>query len=58
MTGLGQSIYDKAYAEACTKTTVNLLLSLVKDGLLNLSEAAKRANMSEEQFSELLKENN
>ena len=52
MTGLGQSIYDKAYDKAVLET----LISLVQQGLLKLEDAAKQVNMSEEEFSELLKE--
>lgn len=50
MTGLGDSIYQKGIQQGLN----DALVSLVKDGLLQLSEAARRSNMSEEAFSALL----
>ena len=35
--------------------TVNVLISLVKDGILSIADAAKRANMSEENFIQYIK---
>ena len=35
--------------------TVNVLISLVKDGILSISDAAKRADMSEERFRGYIK---
>ncbi len=32
------------------KTTIDIFVSLVKDGILTVAEAAKRANLSEEEF--------
>ena len=50
MSGLGQSIYDNAQLE--------MLLNLVKKGLLQIAEAAKEMNVSVEDFSKLLSEQN
>lgn len=52
MTGLGESIAIKNYNQGA----VNTLINLVKDGLLELKEAAKRAQMTETEFSQLLNE--
>ena len=35
--------------------TINVLISLVNDGILSVSDAAKRANMSEESFRNICK---
>lgn len=40
--------------EATKEATLNTLASLVKDNLLTISEAAKRAEVSEAEFKELL----
>lgn len=60
MCGLGESIYERGVEEGIEQGieqgSLNTLVSLVKDGLLKLSDAAVRANMSEVAFSELLKE--
>lgn len=42
--GIAQKYYDKGKIE--------LLLSMIKDKLLSLAEAAKRMNMSEEAFKQ------
>lgn len=44
--------YDEArtISEAKEDAVLALLISLVKDGLLSLAEAAKRSNMSETEF--------
>lgn len=47
MTGLGESLLLKGRQEG----TLLTLLSLVDDKVLTLSEAAKRAGMSEEEFA-------
>lgn len=47
MGGLGESIYMQG--------TLDTLVSLVKAGLLKLSDAAQSANMSEADFSQLMK---
>ena len=52
MTGLGEAIAIKNYNQGA----VNTLINLVKDGLLDLNEAAKRAQMTETEFSQLLNE--
>ena len=60
MTGLGDSIYQKGVEMGRVKE----LISLVKDNVLQIAEAAKRLGMSEAEFSKLLnkkqapKENN
>ena len=41
-------------AEGRAEERVSVLLELVKDGLLDLAEAAKRANKTEEEFEKLL----
>ena len=46
MGGLGESIYMQG--------TLDTLVSLVKDGLLNISDAAQTANMSEAEFIQLM----
>ena len=46
---------DKLEAEGEAKGILKTLVSLVKDGILTLSEAAKRAGMSVEEFSERAK---
>ena len=51
MCGLGESIYEQGIEQG----SLNTLVSLVKDGLLNLSDASRKANMSETDFSQLLK---
>ena len=56
MTGLGESIAIKNYKMGQTQGAVNTLINLVKDGLLDLNEAAKRAQMTETEFSQLLNE--
>jgi len=64
MTGLGETIHQKAYQSGfqignqmgIQTGILNTLVSLVKDGLIKVSDAAKKADMSEEAFSELLKE--
>lgn len=56
MTGLGESIAIKNYKMGKTQGAVNTLINLVKDGLLDLNEAAKRAQMTETEFSQLLNE--
>ena len=41
--------------EGIKEGTVNVLISLVKDGVLSIADAAKRANMSEESFIQYIK---
>ena len=41
--------------EGIKEGTVNVLISLVKDGILSIADAAKRANMSEESFIQYIK---
>ena len=41
--------------EGIKEGTVQVLISLVKDGILSISDAAKRAGMSEERFRGYIK---
>ena len=52
MHGLGQTIADKGFQKGVIITLINL----ANKGLLSLANAAKEAGMTEEEFSELLKE--
>ena len=45
----------KGREEGIKEGTVNVLISLVKDGILSISDAAKRAGMSEESFRGYIK---
>ena len=45
----------KGREEGIKEGTVNILISLVKDGILSISDAAKRAGMSEERFRGYIK---
>ena len=45
----------KGIKEGIKEGTVNVLISLVNDGILSISDAAKRAGMSEEIFREYIK---
>ena len=45
----------KGREEGIKEGTVNVLISLVKDGILSIADAAKRANMSEESFIQYIK---
>lgn len=53
MSGLGQSIANANYQKGMIET----LIDLVKKEMLTIANAAKEAGMSEEAFSELLKNN-
>ena len=44
----------KGMEEGIAKGVLSSLVSLVKDGLISVSEAAKRADMSEEDFKKYL----
>ena len=46
----------KGREEGIKEGTVNVLISLVKDGILSISDAAKRAGMSEESFRRYLEQ--
>lgn len=54
MCGVAENLVNKGRAEGRAEGKVEALLSLVKDGLLALSEAAKRAGMSEEEMKKLI----
>ena len=54
MRGLGEAIYKQGIEQGYEQGKLKILVSLVKDGLLNLSDAARRANMSEEEFLQLM----
>ena len=47
-------VLDKVEARGRKEGVISVLISLVKDGILSISEAAKRADMSEESFKEYL----
>ena len=46
---------EKGMVEGRQEGTINTLISLVKDGLLSLDEAAIRADMSAEDFEKYIK---
>lgn len=48
-------VLDKVEARGRKEGVISVLISLVKDGILSVSEAAKRADMSEESFKQYLK---
>ena len=56
MTGLGQSIYQKGVKYGKQQGSIETIIDLVKEGLLQIADAARKAGMSETEFSELLKE--
>ena len=45
----------KGREEGIKEGTVNILISLVNDGILSIADAAKRAGMSEESFRGYIK---
>ena len=47
-------VLDKVEARGRKEGVISVLISLVNDGILSISEAAKRADMSEESFKEYL----
>jgi hypothetical protein len=47
---------NEGIAEGMTRGTLKTLFSLVEDGVLTISEAAKRANMTEVIFTEKTKQ--
>ena len=46
---------EKGRQEGIKEGTINVLISLVNDGILSVSDAAKRASMSEESFRDVCK---
>ena len=48
-------VLDKVEARGRKEGVISVLISLVKDDILSISEAAKRADMSEESFKQYLK---
>ena len=44
-------VLDKVEARGRKEGVISVLISLVKDGILSISEAAKRADMSEERIN-------
>ena len=46
---------EEGIKEGIKEGTVNVLISLVKDGILSISDAAKRAGISEETFRGYIK---
>ena len=61
MTRLGQMIWEdgieKGKEEGIEKGRVTMLLELIRDGLLTMTDAALRLNISEEEVKKLLEEN-
>lgn len=57
MSGLGQSIYQKGVQTGKEIGAIEKVISLVKKGLLQIADAAESVDMSEAEFSELLKKN-
>ena len=49
-------IMEKIAEEERTKGKLELLFDLVKDGIITIAEAAKRANMTEGIFTEYMKQ--
>jgi predicted HTH domain antitoxin len=47
---------EKLTTEAKTEGKIETLIDLVKDNVLSLAEAAKRAGMSEQKFSDMMKQ--
>ena len=58
MCNLSQSIAERAeikgFDKGFTKGIIETLVGLVKDNLLSIAEASKRANMTEEEFKKYL----
>ena len=62
MHGLGDAIYQKGkaegkaegLAEGIAEGKMEMIVCFVKDGLLSISDASKRANMSEAEFMRLI----
>ena len=50
MSGLGDAIYEKGIEQGELK----MLVSLVKNGLLNIRDASQTANMTEPEFMQLM----
>lgn len=46
--------FDKGFIKGEIKGTIKTLVDLVKDNLLSIAEASKRANMTEEEFKKYL----
>ena len=47
---------EEGIKEGIKEGTVNILISLVNDGILSIADAAKRADMSEESFRRYLEQ--
>ena len=54
MCGLGDTIYERGIEQGIEQGGMKMLVSLVKDGLLTLSDACQKANMSEPEFIQLM----
>ena len=58
MCNLSESIAERAetkgFDKGYNKGTIKTLVDLVKDNLLSIAEASKRANMTEEEFKKYL----
>jgi len=46
--------FDKGFIKGEINGTIKTLVDLVKDNLLSIAEASKRANMTEEEFKKYL----
>lgn len=49
-------IMEKIAKEERAEGKLELLIDLVKDGIVTIAEAAKRANMTEDNFTENMKQ--
>ena len=50
----GDTIYEKGIKQGIEQGGMEMLFSLVKEGLLNLSDASRKANISEPEFIQLM----
>ena len=57
VTRLGQMIWEDGIEEGIEKGRVTMLLELIRDGLLTMTDAALRLNITEEEVKKLLEEN-
>ena len=55
MCNVSELIYEKGIEKGIEKGRLEQLVELAKEGIVNLSEASKRAHMSEKEFALLLK---
>ena len=50
MAGIREDAYEEGIVEGETRGILSTLAGLVKDGILTIADAAKRANMTEDEF--------